>query len=136
MLLILSSVAFCIAFNVSSSLFAMSALAVVCFTSKASVRVVSWAASSKIVPVGSWTAWAFSFLHVFALLNLLQHWLLHFSGLHCCHSHQPEEHVTSSQFLRPRTSCWPWDLDLIWPHSPLLPPPLHFVVSGSGTIHQ
>ena len=64
MLLILSSVAFCIASNLSSSLFAMSAIAVMCFTSKASVRVVSWAASSKMIPVGSWTAWAFSFLRV------------------------------------------------------------------------
>ena len=49
-------IAFCIAFNLSSSHFAMSAIAVMCFTSKALVRVVSWAASSKIVPVGSWTA--------------------------------------------------------------------------------
>ena len=68
MLVILSSVALCIIFNLSCSLFAISATAATCFTSKAAVKVVSWEASSKIVPVGSWTTWLFSFLAFLALV--------------------------------------------------------------------
>ena len=51
----------------SYSLFAMSATAVMCFTS----RVVSWAASPRIVPVSSWTTWVLSFLPVLLFFVVL-----------------------------------------------------------------
>ena len=124
MLLSLSSVAFYIAFNLSSSLFAMSATVVMCFTSKAAVKVVLWTASSTIVPVGSWTTWVLSFLPV------LFFFVVGFSMFLVLID------AASSQSLRLRTSCWPWGLDLMWLHSPVLHSLLRFVASRSRMIHQ
>ena len=124
MFLSLSSVAFYIAFYLSFSHYAMSATAVMCFTFKAAVRVVSWAASSRIVSVGSWTTWVLSFLLVLLFFVALASPFSWFSLLPFTSARGTRHFLPVSQFVSSMVSglqsMWlmlPKHYDYLWDFS-------------------